>query len=621
MPNAFSSIPGPIFQKEVWVSGRKWVTYWARGLYSGGLLAIVSLIYLGQNDSHRGAAESLQAFQSLAPMVASAIIWFQCIALTLAAAVFAAPSICDERRAGTLSALLTTPLRPWQIIFGKVASQFTQLLILALASSPLLLGIRVFGGVPAEVILATTLLSLSTALLTALLAMALSTEVKRSPTAIVGGLAGMMVIQFGPPLILLLMMWGSMIRGPGPGPGGVLFACMSTPIAMGFVTADLHNGAGTAPQATVAWVLSTVYTLLWCALIFWIACFRLRRSMAADVPPGSPSKTLRQQTPSTAIPVPNALVTPSHIPHPPSPIPHSYGSPSPTQDSELSTQDSGLSPSPREVSDFPILWRELRQNTFRNRKFLFASIAVVVGVLGLIYYNIGIDEQGTTFVVIVVSMVISLVLAAVSTTASIAGERESRTLETLLTTPLSAREIVLSKFAGGLRRQWFMPLVMGAHLSIALLAGRIHIGAFLHIALLLSSSLAALTATGVLFSTLCRKSTAAAALNFGLAIGLWAGIPFLAAMFDEFAGAGNGDAVITASLSINPITLTVVSLIGAMKDLSWTARTYDMFDSDSVSIVWFTLIAIVFWAVMLGAAWMALRVAAAVLAARTGRAR
>ncbi len=45
------AIPGPIFQKEVWISGRKAGTYWGRFLYAAGMLGLVTLVFIKSGDN------------------------------------------------------------------------------------------------------------------------------------------------------------------------------------------------------------------------------------------------------------------------------------------------------------------------------------------------------------------------------------------------------------------------------------------------------------------------------------------------------------------------------------------------------------------------------------------
>src|SRR5262249_1232728 len=154
--NPASYLFGPIFQKEVRSTGRRRATYLFRMLYATALLVVVALAFQGlrQSAAHLSGVQRLQMLQQLAPQLALIIMWFQFAALALAAPIFAATAICDERRARTLGTLLTTPLTAPQIIWGKLSSRLVQLTILALLAAPLLLAIRVFGGLDARIVVA-----------------------------------------------------------------------------------------------------------------------------------------------------------------------------------------------------------------------------------------------------------------------------------------------------------------------------------------------------------------------------------------------------------------------------------------------------------------------------------
>src|SRR5258706_15498210 len=107
--NPVSLLFGPIFQKDVRTAGRKRGTYVMRALYGAALLALVAIVFAGMQSevSYFTGVRRLQRLQTLAPMMAIMVVWFQFIALCLAAPIFTGPAICDEKRARTLPALMT----------------------------------------------------------------------------------------------------------------------------------------------------------------------------------------------------------------------------------------------------------------------------------------------------------------------------------------------------------------------------------------------------------------------------------------------------------------------------------------------------------------------------------
>lgn len=178
--------PGAIVQKEMRVQGRRYFTYLTRGVTAILLAFITGMVFIammgwsfGNSISSSGTAMRLQELQGLAPAVSITVFLVQLVGMSLAGPILLGPSLCDEKRAGTLSALLTTPLTPWQIVMGKLLSAFSQLSILALIPLPLVLAVRVFGGVPAEFVLAGLAVSFAMAFLGASLSYPLARVVGR----------------------------------------------------------------------------------------------------------------------------------------------------------------------------------------------------------------------------------------------------------------------------------------------------------------------------------------------------------------------------------------------------------------------------------------------------------
>ncbi len=80
--------------------------------------------------------------------IATAIVWFQFIALQLIAVVMLSTSISGELYHGTLGVLMTTPISSTQIVLGKLFSKLLQMGLLLTITMPILAIVRVFGGVP-----------------------------------------------------------------------------------------------------------------------------------------------------------------------------------------------------------------------------------------------------------------------------------------------------------------------------------------------------------------------------------------------------------------------------------------------------------------------------------------
>lgn len=594
-------IPGPIFTKETQLLGRKASTYWTRGIYSFLLLALISIVFLGMllERSSSSNAARLQQYQTIAPAVTITILWFQFILLTICAAAFCSGAICEERRKGTLSALLTTPLTAWQIILGKILGGSVQLLVLVLFPTPLLLALRVFGGVEASTILGALGLTVANALLAATLATWHSIHVPRAASAMLAALLSFALIQFGPILVFVLQTYYG-------GAVSMWFAYYSTPVAMGGLTADMMAGAGARMPFSV-WLAaksSVYYTLAWTAFVFIAASWNLRwwmrREAAGASPASAAASTAPPQTAESPDAAPNSTkrkTTRRRVPH----LPHAS----------------------REVSDRPVLWRELRQTAFRSRRLLWTASIAISSLLMYLYYVAEVENLPLHLVLTAILSVICVCTAAVASTSAINGEQESRTLDSLLSTPLSAREIVLGKFLGAFRKLWFFPAVLFTHILLAVAFFQVlRPIAILHLALLLLPALAALCASGIWFSALFKKTTLAAALNFGLALGAWAVLPLgLGLMLEIFFAGRASETVMSVLLLFNPVPMSVIAAGGGFIERNNYPASYQLLEFGEVTPAVFTILSVGFAVLYFGLTYVFLTLAAARLATVSGRVR
>ncbi|MDX2131098.1 MAG: ABC transporter permease subunit [Planctomycetota bacterium] len=641
------AIPGPIFHKEMWMAGRRGGTYAIRALYTGALLAIVALTFVSMRPWGGGSTTArLQQIQGVAPSIAFGAAWFQFFALALAAIIFAAPSICDEKRAGTLGTLLTTPLRAWQIVLGKLASTCTQLVILALVSAPVLLALRLFGGVTAEFVLGSQCVTIATALLAANIALYVSIGAKRAPAAAGTALVLFFVSLGAGPLLL----WGvtsidlpagvaarllsGCVPGTGPllapiiegvlrrlsgavGPGAYLF---STPVVgMSMLYQELRPGMLPAWTTRAGWLAGTAFGLAGSAVLFFASTFRLRRVLRAESDGGAPIPA----------PAPSRTARPGAQPPPlPGPAGGAWtlqtGAASPPTRPHEAVRVRGWS---REVGDHPVFWREFRQPLFRSSVQRLLAIGFLSVLLLFVYWRVGWDNLGEQAVQMPVGTLGTLMLVLLgifSSSALIAGERESRTWEALLASPLSAWEIVTQKFLGSLRKAWLVLGTLTAHFVLMTLLFRVHPLTIVFLAFAVIPPLLGVTATGVLFSTVLPKSVRAAAANFALWVGVWAALPLVVGIAS--AGIGRADTMISIAMFPNPVGMTAVSLTG-LAEFEWSRKfslarwDFDFYGIGDVPALGFVFLLALYTALYAGVAWGALQMAARHIAVRTGRAR
>lgn len=525
---------GPVFQKEVRVAGRRRITYWFRALYPLTLIGVASVAYVGLTLelSSISGAQRLQRLQHLAPSLAIVIAWCQFACLIFIAPLMTAPAVCDERRALTMPALMTTPLTSAQIILGKLTSRLVQLVILSLVAAPLLLALRVFGGLDAEVIVATTSVTLSAAVLAASLGLMYSVWHRRAATAAVFAFLTMAVFV----LAVIVAMILTSLRTNLP-PSGWLLG-LSAPTAMGAISAAVLSPWPGMPEGFVrhTWITCTAVNLALAAAVCLFAAAALRRAMRAELA--------------------GAII-------------------------DREARPAASAARARSVGDRPVIWREVRQATLGSRRRLIIVSVAVALAMGWLYSRVPLSEGFSHITVCVIGMLVLLLQASLATTSAVAAEREQKTWDVLMTTPLSGGEILGGKFLGGLRRQWFAPAWMAAHFLLAVATRNLHPAAPLQVAAICVASVVFLCGTGLLMSVLFRRSTAAAVANLGLALALWIGLPVGVAFtldildieFDNHA-----KTIFTGVISINPMVMSVLAIDPAVEGGALTPFAHLSYD-------------------------------------------
>lgn len=533
--------PGPVFVKDAAMAGRRAGTYWIRGSAALLMLGIASVSFFAATDRwDTSAAAALQRYQTIAPALTATVAWFCLVVGSLCSIVFAAPSICQERRAGTLSALLTTPLKSWHIITGKLAAVASQLLVLLLIPLPLLAAVRIFGGVSMEAVFAVGSLVISLCALAASLAMLMSVRARTAGHAAAGAFLLLLLVQFIVPITLgILAATNVFVTSPN------LLAASSTPFALAFATISLVLGEDKA-MPTWAWVAPAGMNMLLALLFSVWAMLSLRAVMRREG---------EGRAAAAPVEVPRTAPAGPDLNQPPASATESVGAP--IANKPRRRRHHAVRGQSRVVGDQPVLWRELRIGLV-GKPTLIATYSVVGLLLGLIYFFTPLAKEADFHrMVMFIGLSIMVILAVFTSAGSLAAERESRSLDVLLSTPMSAASIVLAKFLGALRRQWMLPLIIGVDMLVATVFGGCDILTLVFAALIVLPALALICAVGTLAGVLCHRTSKATVLNvifFGF---LWGGLPlFLAILGDRI---GRMDGLSIAAL-INPMAHGIVAV-------------------------------------------------------------
>jgi len=155
--NAITLVIGnPIISREMKVRMRFARSFWLQGAYLFFLIAIVLVAYQGilVYSPVRHPAELQNRLQTFYYTLLYSLV----TVIVLIAPALTASAISFERERRTLDLLLTTPLRPMQILFGKLLASFAFLMLLLVESMPIVTVCIVMGGATVGDLLATYVL-------------------------------------------------------------------------------------------------------------------------------------------------------------------------------------------------------------------------------------------------------------------------------------------------------------------------------------------------------------------------------------------------------------------------------------------------------------------------------
>jgi ABC-type Na+ efflux pump permease subunit len=421
-------------------------------------------------------------------------------------------------------------------------------------------------------------------------------------------------------------------------------------------------GGGGPPFAHPHWAWHVLFTLCLTALFFWFTTISIRRAMHATAlhGPGAGRGFKKKQDNTRKGVVVEAQGSPQNTDVATTTVAsserqaelHSEGSTK--RKRTKSTVVEGIS---RTVGDNPVLWREFQQRMTRGQWAMPVGTGFCICALLFIYWMASLQE-GTQISLAIGGAVLLMVLASLQTTSAISSEREGRTLEVLLTTPLTARQIVWGKMLGACKRILpflliialhlffsgviphitrfiFLPLdhfvkfarFMGNDITIAL-DGPEHIHSWrsgggvwapsfvspLSIVIMLwvlAVTLFFQLASGIFLSTVMKRSTAAAVTNLLLALVVWLFLPIGLAIIDN-------DLVDTYG-AIHPVVLMAM----AIKEGTNHSLIHQHFDvpDGGTSFAGFMVCVMLYSAIALVISWGALKLAALEIGFSGGRKR
>ncbi len=484
---------GPIFTKELRVTSRRKRFYVLRVLYLLAMIAFVALTWVRAYDHFAITGSSTaQVMSAVGETVVKSIVWFEFIACQVLAVVLNCNTISGEVTAGTLGVLMTTPIRPFQIVMGKLLSRLLQVFLLLAITLPLLAVVRAFGGVQWSAVVYSLVVTAAASFLVGSIAMFFSCR------------------RFGPitVIFLSLLVYGMFVLLPsiGLGPYWMLNPVQSMQhIWAGSLAGSLQymsqgrvlgKGLWTGMGA-VGSAIRADYPALNMTAMLGLSLLLLWRASCSV---GKLAKWAANQSPTS-------------------------------RTSALGARPGKFSKATRRVSGSAVLWKEMRFYLPDSRGKTILAVVVLLAVLvgsyicavaGTLHY-----ETMLHFLYLMLYLLgIWLCCLALACTA-ITVERESRALPILLTAPISDGQIIWAKTASVLRRVSPLAGLMLAHLVVFSILPTIHPLGLLYMSLIALYSSSFIICLGMYCSTRTSTGTNSIVLALVLILCLWLAAPMV----------------------------------------------------------------------------------------------
>ena len=566
---------GPVFFYDLIRTSRKARNTLFRCLYGFGLLIVLYFVYdswFGQyltnlDDLFAPAALPRDAVPRFAEHFFTAFMVVQVLTVALLTPAYVAGAITEERERGTLEFICTTDLTPREVVLGKFLSRLANMSLLVLAGLPVLSLTVFLGGVdPVRVVIGfvmTFMLMISLAGL----AMLISVNSRRTLNAVIGTYAMIAMFTFCCPFLAPLLCLNPLLS---VGSGDALI-----PYMLGF-------GIFTISQ-----------------LVVGIVCLVLAVDGLTWQPTPVGQGVLTRQLP--AMPA-RVVVSEPEKPPPPPPLlerPADFRWPRPP------------------VDDRALLWKELHAEPLLGLAefgplvtvlslMLLAILAMILLVAGLAFtearqYQPDLGGYLNTFLRPMTAFIGTCFCFGVGIIASgaVSREIERRTLDGLLTLPVTSDEILFAKLLGAGYALRGVAWNLAAIWLLGLLTGGFHIVGLVLLILATVIHSAFFATLGLWLSTICRGTTRALLLTVLLSLVLLI-VPWLTE--------GQFDRLFTAA-GLEPGTIRFVNLVQGY--LTPTVAQYRLGFALSDSTAWprvpAILVGLLIYCLIGGGLWVATR--------------
>lgn len=534
----------PILVRVVNMGGKRTRHLWARLIY----LALLFVVMVLTQNVITSGTKSLAELAKNATQVFMYVSLVQLFLMSFIAPVFCAGAITQEKDANTFHILLTTPLSNGQIVLGSLFSRIYFIWVLLLAGLPIFGITMIYGGVTLNEVFNSLGLAACTGLITGSLAIAISFLKVGTRRTIFAFFVGVAVYMLGI-WAIGISSWGQLKEAP---PGTSYFGTtrqvrMSWLAPMHpFLALSAVTGQTPAPAPPDVrrygwpwrWLLAhpaagyMLLTALGSVVLVLLSLIFVRRGSKEGE--GVLAARLRAWV--------------------------------------LRRPDGELRRPPRRVWRNPIAWREAATRASAGGRSWIRWIFSAAGLAGGILLLIAFENQwwglsatnpnrfaiGSDLLIKLVWIQLAVILLIVTNTAAstLTREKESQTMELLLSTPLTSAYIAAGMVQGLVR--FVSPLIAAPTLTLLLFViadlfrGGVQsitsIEAVVMVPVLLVAFASAAAMIGLQFSLLSRKTVPAVMISTGIVLGVTAMLW------------GCGQAIATASPPIASVILPFLPL-------------------------------------------------------------
>jgi len=390
---------GPVFVYDWVTSARRWQPYALRSLFLLIILLAVVMIYM--NEASVAYYRALARLAYLSEQFYVVLAGTMLAIVLLAAPAATAGAICLDRARGTLLHMLVTDLSDAEIVLGKLAARLVPVLALIACMLPVLELVTLTAGVDPEAVLGLFVVAVGVAVLGCSLALVLSLWVGKTHQA----------------LLLTYAVWGvclllrpiSDLLASIPGWPYRSSPKTADPLYLAFAP---YWWPGTVTGRDYLWFLGGACAIS--GILTGVAVLRLRSVCIGE-------RAKKTRAPGTA--------------------------PAGSLWRLLTRNVPWLTPS---LDRNPVAWREWHRGRLSRWGAVVACLYVgssfLASLLAILW-----QEPLVGFFVNGLQVSIGLLLLSVTAATSLAEERASGSLDILLSTPLSSRQIVLGKWLGAYR--------------------------------------------------------------------------------------------------------------------------------------------------------------------------